>query len=94
MNEDWFDEVVDGKPEEAEYWQIDYIDSILPRTSLTINDQEKISFKIFNKEFTKLEAEELITYLKDNEIKTDPRDQYQQFKRNGMFDDYYNKKLQ
>mgnify|MGYP006200419493 CR=1 FL=1 len=39
MNDDWFDDVVDGKPIDAEYWQIDFIDSLLPRTALEIKGE-------------------------------------------------------
>jgi hypothetical protein len=85
MNDDWFDDVVDGKPIDAEYWQIDFIDSLLPRTALEINEQVVVSNKIFEKGFSKQEAEELIIYLKQSEVKTDPRDQYQEFVKNGMF---------
>ena len=85
MNDDWFDEVVDGKPVDAEYWQIDFIDNLLPRTGLEMNEQAIILNKIFEKGFSKQEAEELIIYLKQSEIKTDPKDQYQEFVKNGMF---------
>ncbi len=74
-----------GKPVDAEYWQIDFIDNLLPRTGLEINEQAIISNKIFEKGFSKQEAEELIIYLKQSEIKTDPKDQYQEFVKNGMF---------
>jgi len=85
VNEDWFDEIVNGKPKDAEYWQIDYIDRLLPRTSLSVSNQEEIFYKIFEKGFTELEAEKLIIYLKENEVYSDPRDQYKQFAKNGMF---------
>ena len=85
VNTDWFDEVVDGKPIDAEYWQIDYIDSLLPRTALSIIEQDIISNKIFEKGFSKQEAEEIIIQLKQSEVKTDPRDQYKDFVKNGMF---------
>ena len=39
VNDDWFDDVVDGKPIDAEYWQIDFIDSLLPRTALEIKGE-------------------------------------------------------
>ena len=35
--------------------------------------------------FSKQEAEEIIIQLKQSEIKTDPRDQYKDFVKNGMF---------
>ena len=82
--DEWFDEVVDGEPTEAEFWQIGYIDNLLPHT--TLSEQEKT--EIFNNlsTLTEIEAEELIPYLKENEIKTDPKDQYEQMRKNGMFD--------
>jgi|TARA_R100001463_G_scaffold9308_6_gene27867 hypothetical protein len=85
MNDDWFDEVVDGKPKLAEYWQIDFIDDLLRRTPLSMSQQQEISSRIYDKDFSEIEAEELIIYLKENEIKRDPKDQYKQFVKNGMF---------
>ena len=87
--DEWFDEVVDGEPTEAEFWQIGYIDNLLPHT--TLSEQEKT--EIFNKlsTLTEIEAEELIPYLKENEIKTDPKDQYEQMRKNGAFDSGDNK---
>ena len=85
MNDDWIDEVVDGKPKQAEYWQIDYIDNLLPRTSLTIEQQAVILNRIYEKDFSILEAEEIILHLKHNEIFTDPRDQYNEMVKSGMF---------
>lgn len=87
MNDDWIDEVVDGKPKQAEYWQIDYIDNLLPRTSLTLPYQEEILYKIYQKDFSQLEADEIIIYLKENEVYSDPRDQYKQMHKSGMFND-------
>ena len=87
MNDDWIDEVVDGKPKQAEYWQIDYIDNLLPRTSLTLPYQEEILYKIYHKDFSQLEAEEIIIYLKENEVYSDPRDQYKKMYKSGMFND-------
>ena len=85
MNTNWFDEVVDGKPKQAEYWQIDYIDSLLPRTALPLNEQHEIANRIYDKDFSEIEADEIIILLKENEVKSDPKDQYQQFVKNGMF---------
>ena len=86
---EWFDKVVNGEPAEAEFWQIGYIDNLLPYT--TLSEQEKT--EIFNKlsTLTEIEAEELIPYLKENEIKTDPKDQYEQMRKNGVFDGGDNK---
>ena len=87
--DEWFDEVVDGEPTEAEFWQIGYIDNLLPHT--TLSEQEKT--EIFNNlsTLTEIEAEELIPHLKENEIKTDPKDQYEQMRKNGAFDSGDNK---
>ena len=87
--DEWFEGVVDGEPTEAEFWQIGYIDNLLPHT--TLSEQEKT--EIFNKlsTLTEIEAEELIPYLKENEIKTDPKDQYEQMRKNGAFDSGDNK---
>ena len=87
MLDDWFNEVVDGEPSEAEYWQIDYIDNLLPRTSLTNEDKEQIFNRIHEKDFSKIEAEEIIVLLKENEVYSDPRDQYKQMHKSGMFND-------
>ena len=87
MLDNWFDEVVDGEPSEAEYWQIDYIDNLLPRTSLTNQDKEEIFNRIYEKDFSKIEAEEIIILLKENEVYSDPRDQYKQMHKSGVFND-------
>ena len=57
MNDNWFDEVVDGKPKLAEYWQIDFIDDLLPRTPLCISEQQEISSRIHDIDFSEIEAE-------------------------------------
>ena len=81
---DWMDEVLDGKPLEAELWKIGYIENLLPYTGLNAKEKEKIFNNLST--LTDIEADELILYLKENEIKTDPKDQYEQMRKNGMFD--------
>jgi hypothetical protein len=81
---DWMDEVLDGKPLEAEMWKIGYIENLLPYTSISSKEQETIFNNLST--LTDIEADELIPYLKANEIKRDPKDQYEQMRRNGMFD--------
>ena len=80
---DWMDEVLDGKPLEAEMWKVGYIENLLPYTSISSKEQETIFNNLST--LTDIEADELIPYLKENEIKTDPKDQYEQMRRNGMF---------
>ena len=35
--------------------------------------------------YTELEAEEVILYILENQVPSDPKDQYKQMVRNGMF---------
>ena len=48
-------------------------------------EQERIHSELNS--YSELEAEEIIKYLKENEIKRDPKHQYEQMRKNGMFDD-------
>ena len=80
---DWMDEVLDGKPLEAEMWKIGYIENLLHRTTISSREQEDI-FNSLN-ELTDIEADEILKKIKENEIKTDPKDQYEEMRRNGMF---------
>lgn len=80
---DWMDEVLDGKAEEAEMWQLGHIENLLHRTGIPSREQENIMNSL--NRLTKIEAEEIIIKIKENEIETDPRKQYEQMRRNGMF---------
>ena len=82
---DWMDEVLDGKPLEAEMWKIGYIENLLHRTAISSTEQERILNSL--NELTDIDADEIIIKIKEYEIKTDPREQYKQMQRNGMFDD-------
>lgn len=79
------DEVLDGKPLEAEMWKIGYIENLLHRTTISSTEQERILSSL--NELTDIDADEIIIKIKEYEIKTDPREQYKQMQRNGMFDD-------
>jgi len=80
---DWLDEIIDGELKAAEFWQIGYIDNLLQYTSLSQSEQEKIRMEL--EELTEIEADKIIIYLKENEIKTDPKDQYDQMRKAGVF---------
>ena len=82
---DWMDEVLDGKPLEAEMWKIGHIENLLHRTAINSNEQERIYNSL--SELTDIDADKIIKKIKEYEIKTDPREQYEQMQRNGMFDD-------
>ena len=78
------DEVLDGKPLEAEMWKIGYIENLLHRTAISTSEQTEIlnSLDIL----TDIDADKIIKKIKEYEIKTDPKDQYEEMRRNGMFD--------
>lgn len=82
MNEEWFLEITNGIPIKATCWQIATIGSLLNR-SVGYNEQEEIRNKLYD--ISELEAEELIIYLKENETKTDPVDQFDYKWKNGFF---------
>ena len=80
---DWMDEVLDGKPQEAELWKLGYIENLLPYTTITNYEKEDIYKKLPN--LTDVEADELIPYLKENQDFIDPKDQYNKMVKDGMF---------
>ena len=81
---DWIDEVLDGEPLEAEMWKLGYIENLLHRTAISTSEQQEImnSLDIL----TDIDADEIIKKIKEYEIKTDPKDQYEEMRRNGMFE--------
>ena len=81
---DWMDEVLDGKPLEAEMWKIGYIENLLHRTAISTSEQQEImnSLDIL----TDIDADKILKKIKEYEIKTDPKDQYEEMRKNGMFD--------
>ena len=80
---DWMDEVLDGKPLEAEMWKLGYIENLLHRTAISTSEQQEImnSLDIL----TDIDADKILKKIKEYEIKTDPKDQYEEMRRNGMF---------
>jgi hypothetical protein len=83
--EDWMDEVLNGKPLEAEMWKLGYIETLLHYTSIPTSEQLEILSSL--NELTDEEADEILKKIKENEIKRDPRDQYEQMRKAGVFDD-------
>ena len=81
---DWMDEVLDGKPLEAEMWKLGYIENLLHRTAISTSEQTEImnSLDIL----TDIDADKILKKIKEYEIKTDPKDQYAEMRKNGMFD--------
>ncbi len=80
---EWMDEVLDGKPLEAELWKLNYIENLLHYTSITASEQQRIMSSL--NEITDIEADEILNKIKENEIHLDPKNQYEAMRRNGMF---------
>ena len=83
MNDDWFHDLLDGEPCEITIFQMATIETRLHRSAIPLEEQQEI----FNKlpTYTELEAEEVILYILQNQVPSDPKDQYKQMVRNGMF---------
>ena len=81
--EDWLEEVLDGKPLEAEMWKIGYIENLLHRTAISTSEQSEILNSLLD--LTDIEADKILEKIKEYEIKTDPKDQYEEMRKNGMF---------
>lgn len=77
------DEVLDGKPLEAEWWKIGYIENLLHRTSISISEQQTIMSSL--ETLSDIEADEILKKIKENEIHSDPKRQYEAMRKNGMF---------
>lgn len=80
---DWMDEVLDGKPLEAEWWKIGYIENLLPYTCIEQSEKDEI-YQSLNG-LTDVEADKIIPYLKENQQLIDPKDQYNKMVKDGMF---------
>lgn len=80
---EWMDEVLDGKPLEAEMWKLNYIENLLHYTSITASEQQRIMSSL--NEITDIEADEILIKIKENEIHLDPKHQYEAMRKNGMF---------
>lgn len=77
------DEVLDGKPLEAEWWKIGYIENLLPYTCIEQSEKDKI-YKSLDS-LTDVDADKIIPYLKENQQLIDPKDQYNKMVKDGMF---------
>jgi len=80
MATDWLDDFLEDIDTTAEVWQLDYIDQLLRSTSLSPEEVEFIERESLN--YTQKEAAVKILYLKDNQVFTDPRDQWKFYSKN------------
>jgi hypothetical protein len=85
VNDDWLDEVLDGKPSEITLFQMATIETRLHRSAIPLEEQSYIINNLAN--FTEQEADEIILDILQNQVPSDPKDQYKLMARNGMFDD-------
>ncbi len=83
MNDDLLDYLLDGKPCEITLFQMATIETRIHRSALPLDEQQEILNKLPT--YTELEAEEVILYILENQVPSDPKDQYKQMVRNGMF---------
>ena len=83
MNDDWFDNLLDGQPSEITLFQMATIETRLHRSAIPLEEQQKILNNLQN--YTEIEAEDVIVYILENQVYNDPKDQYKQMFKNGMF---------
>ena len=81
----WMDYVLDGEPTPITYRQVVIIESMIDKTSISLSEKSEILNNLNN--YTELEAEEIIKKKLENEIKTDPKDQWKEMFKSGMFND-------
>lgn len=81
----WMDDVLDGEPTPITYRQVVIIESMIDRTAICLSEKSEIINNLNN--YTELEAEEIIKKILENEIKTDPKDQWKEMFKSGMFND-------
>jgi|TARA_R100000995_G_scaffold41833_1_gene19506 hypothetical protein len=78
MNEDWFDELTNGKPLLCTNMQASMIESLLRISPITETQKGLIYRDLENMNMSELEAEELIIELRKDCIETDVRKQWEQ----------------
>ena len=77
------DNLLDGQPSEITLFQMATIETRLHRSAIPIQEQQEILNNLQN--YTEIEAEDVIVYILENQVYNDPKDQYKQMFRNGMF---------
>ncbi len=83
MNEDWFDELLDGEPTPITDTQWLIIESNIYHTALPSQMIEGIMSRLNN--ITELEAEEVIKLINENKIEKDTRKQWLKMFKDGVF---------
>tara|TARA_R100000742_G_C4251204_1_gene69513 strand:+ start:682 stop:948 length:267 start_codon:yes stop_codon:yes gene_type:complete len=83
MTSDWINDMIDGEPTPITYRQLVIIDTMIDRTSISEMEKGYILSKLNN--YTELEAEEIIKKIFENEVKTDPQDQWKKMLKDNVF---------
>ena len=83
IDEDWFDELLDGEPSGITDTQWLIIEGNIDSTSLPYSIKSDILNRL--NYLTELEAEEIITLINENKYEKDPKKQWQEMFRRGVF---------
>jgi len=83
VNDDWFDELLDGEPTPITDTQWLIIESNIYHTALPSEMIRNIMSTL--NDMTELEAQEIITLINENKIETDTRKQWLKMFKDGVF---------
>ena len=83
MNDDWFDELLDGKPSGITDTQWFIIESNIDSTSLPLSWKDDILSSL--DDLTQIEAEKIIQTINENKIERDTRKQWLKMLKDGVF---------
>jgi len=84
MNDEWLDNLLDGKPTPITYRQLVTIECNIDQTSLTTRMKSEILNRI--NDLSQLEAEEIITIINNNRYEKDTQKQWFKMFRDGVFE--------
>ena len=83
MNDDWFDELLDGEPTPITDTQWLIIESNIYHTSIPVTQIESIMSSLNN--MTEIEAQQIIQTINENKIEKDTRKQWLKMFKDGVF---------
>ena len=83
MNDDWFDELLDGEPTPITDTQWLIIENNIYNTSIPATQIESIISSL--NDLTQIEAEKIIQTINENKIERDTRKQWLKMLKDGVF---------
>ena len=83
MNDEWLDDLLDGKPTSITDTQWLIIESNIQYTLFEQRWKSDVLSKL--NDLTELEAEEIITMINENRYETDTREQWKKMLKDGVF---------